>query len=76
MYDCGVFVCRYARLVCEGENVSSGLEWLPGMRREILEALLTCSLSELPPTVRENFEITALIHKHSCICISCSVSLI
>lgn len=33
-YDCGVFLCYYARTVCEGEDPADSSHWLPGMVEE------------------------------------------
>ncbi|KAK3922253.1 Sentrin-specific protease 1, partial [Frankliniella fusca] len=46
-FDCGIFVCYYARMVCEGRDITASIDWLPGMRRHILNEINACGLDDL-----------------------------
>lgn len=52
--DCGVFLCHYARMVCEGEPITSCIDWLTGMRRHMSKEIFKCTLENLKPQVSLN----------------------
>lgn len=47
-FDCGVFLCYYARMVCEGEPISESIDWLPNARHHMTKEIIQCSLESFP----------------------------
>ena len=60
-YDCGVFLCHYARMVSEGFAITSDIDWLSNMRQQILRAVTECALQDLHERVSEFHYITRLL---------------
>ncbi|KAE8740219.1 hypothetical protein FOCC_FOCC014271 [Frankliniella occidentalis] len=45
-WDCGVFVCHYARMVAEGQEVTASIDWLTTMREHMVHEILSGCLQE------------------------------
>ncbi|KAK3907127.1 Ubiquitin carboxyl-terminal hydrolase 36 [Frankliniella fusca] len=56
-FDCGIFVCYYARMVCEGRDITASIDWLPGMRRHILNEINACALDDLTTSNSSSVDI-------------------
>ncbi|KAE8746842.1 hypothetical protein FOCC_FOCC006401 [Frankliniella occidentalis] len=45
-WDCGVFVCYYARMVAEGNTITDSIEWLTNRRRQMAKEILAGVLQD------------------------------